>query len=76
MKVYKDLMNNNEWSEASKLASEILNNNNIVPSLEKEVTGLHAQIEDEQEKEVKIASEFKDIDKLIKITRPKKLRQR
>lgn len=54
-----------EWTEAFDLANDTLKNDEIVPSLQKEVKELLTTIEEEKENEELIASELKTIDKLI-----------
>lgn len=56
---------NFEWTEAFDLANDILKNDAIVPSLQKEVKELLTTIEEEKEKEAQITSELKKIEKLI-----------
>lgn len=57
---------NDEWTEALDLANNMLKNDDIVPSLQKEVKELLTTIEAEKEKEEQIASELKKVEKLIK----------
>src|SRR5699024_3137600 len=56
---------NFEWTEAFDLANDILKNDAIVPSLQKEVKELLTTIEEEKEKEAQITNELKKIEKLI-----------
>ncbi|MFD1708797.1 lysozyme inhibitor LprI family protein [Siminovitchia sediminis] len=61
----QEKMESLEWTEAFDLAKDMLKNDEMSPSLQKELKKLLTTIEEEKDREEQVAGELKNIEKLI-----------